>query len=87
MRNETKVKSGTLVKLINNSTNDPMYQLELWEDYYFLRDPRSMKILNETWIKESDLCIVVGSDHTGLIITTPRGQTGWIGKDKMEVVK
>lgn len=89
MMRGTKVKPGTMVKLADNLPEDPMYKLDPWEDYYYLRDPKTFKILRNVWIKTGEICIVIDSesDFTDLLIITPRGHIGWIGKEKMEVVK
>ena len=85
----TRVKPGTMVKLADNLPDDPMYNLHPWEDYYYLRDPTSLKILRNVLVKTGEICIVVNSesDFTGLLIVTPRGHLGWISKEKMEVIK
>jgi len=89
MKLETKVKPGTMVKLIDDLPDDPMYNADPWEDYYYLRDPKSLKILHDVWIKTGDVCIVMdsNSDFAGVVVFTPRGHLGWISKEKMEVVK
>jgi len=87
VKNGTRVKSGVLVKLVDGLTDDPMYQLNMWEDYFYLRDPFSLKISNRSWIKTGEICIVIRSDHSGLVVCNPRGELGWIGKEKMEVIK
>jgi hypothetical protein len=89
MKSGTKVKPGTMVKLIDELPEDPMYNSNPWEDYYYLRDPNSLKVLHSVWIKTGEICIVVDSDSsfTGLVVATPRGHLGWIGKEKMEIVK
>lgn len=89
MKLETKVKPGTMVKLIDDLSVDPMYNVSPWEDYYYLRDPKSLKILHSVWIKTGEVCIVVDSDSdfTGVVVFTPRGHLGWISKEKMEIVK
>jgi hypothetical protein len=89
MKSGTKVKPGTMVKLIDDLSVDPMYNMSPWEDYYYLRDPKSLKILYSVWIKTGEVCIVVDSDSdfTGVVVFTPRGHLGWINKEKMEIVK
>lgn len=88
MNKGTKVKNGTLVKLIDELLHDPKYQLTLWDDeYYFLREPKTFKLEKNIWIKKNELCMVVNQDYAGLIVLNRRGQVGWIGKDKMEIVK
>lgn len=89
MKIETKVKPGTMVKLVESLSDDPMYNQYPWEDYYYLRDPKSLKILHNVWIKTGEVCIVVesDSDFIGVVVFTPRGHLGWIGKEKMEVIK
>jgi hypothetical protein len=67
--------------------DDPMYQTSLWEtDLHFLRDPFTLKI-SDVWIEQKDLCVVVDQDTAGVVILTPRGNVGWIGKERMEIVK
>lgn len=87
MKRGTNVKPGTLVKLIDGLSDDPMYQTQDWEDYYYLRDPASLKVSNRSWVKTGEVNIVIESDHSGLVICNTRGQIGWIGKEKMEVIK
>lgn len=87
MKSGTKIKPGTLVKLIDEMPGDPMYQTNMWEDYYYLRDAASFKMSRSAWIKTGEVSLVIGSDHSGIIICNPRGQVGWISKEKMEVVK
>jgi hypothetical protein len=87
MLKSTKVKLGAMVTLAKGLPDDPMYQTSLWEaDLHFLRDPFTLKISN-VWIEQNDLCIVVGQDASGFTILTPRGCVGWIGKERMEVIK
>jgi len=83
----TSVKPGTLVKLIDGLPDDPMYQTQDWEDYYYLRDPTSLKISDRSWVKTGEINIVIESNYSGLVICNARGQVGWIGKNKMEVIK
>jgi hypothetical protein len=67
--------------------DDPMYQTSLWEtDLHFLRDPFTLKI-SDVWIEQKDLCVVVDQDTAGVVVLTPRGNVGWIGKERMEIVK
>lgn len=87
MLNATKVKIGSLVTLAKNLKDDPKYQISMWEsDYHFLRDPFSLKISN-SWIEYGDICITVKQDSSNIMILTPRGCLGWIGKERMEIVK
>lgn len=87
MLKKTKVKKGTLVSLAKNLPDDPRYQTSLWEtDLHYLRDPFTLKISN-VWIEQNDLCVVVDQDESGVVILTPRGNLGWIGKERMEIVK
>jgi hypothetical protein len=66
-----------------------MYNAGPWEDYYYLRDPRSLKILHNVWIKTGEICIVLETlaNSTGISVVTPRGHVGWIGKEKLEIIK
>jgi len=83
----TKVKPGTLVMLAKDLKDDPKYQISLWEnDYHFLRDPFSLKISN-VWVQRGDVCVVIKQDYSGITILIPRGHIGWIGKERMEVIK
>ena len=87
MLKKTKVKKGVLVSLAKNLPDDPMYQTSLWEtDLHFLRDPFTLKI-SGVWIDKGDVCIVIEQDSSGVIILTPRGEIGWIGKERMEIVR
>jgi len=82
----TKIKRGSLVTLIKDLKDDPKYQVSMWEmDHYFLRDRFSLKISN-VWIKQGDICIAIDQDYSGIVVLTPRGMVGWIGKEKMEIV-
>jgi len=82
-----KVKKGTLVALSEDVNANLKYQFPLWDsDFYFLRDPFSMKISN-SWIKFGDICIVVDQDKSKIMVLTPRGGVGWISKEKMEIIK
>ena len=84
----TKVKVGSLVKIMDDVADDPMYQLKFWEeDKFFLRDPNNMSVLREVWISPGEVCTVVGQHSHGLVILTPRSHVGWIGKETMEIVK
>jgi len=83
----TKVKQGCLVTIAKDLNDDPKYQISIWEqDYHFLRDPFSLKISN-VWIKQGDICMVIEQDYSGITVLTPRGHIGWIGKERMEVIK
>ncbi len=76
-----------MVKIIDDLPDDPKYQLDLLRyDFYFLRDPKQFSILN-VWIKQGEICIVVDQDFFGVVVLTPRGHIGWIGKEKMEILK
>ena len=90
MKRWTKVKKGTLIKLIDDLSDDPAYknQLKFWEneDAHFLRDPDTHKIIN-VWIMQGEVCIVLDQDRFGLKILTPRKQVGWIGKERVEVIR
>jgi len=87
MLNGTKVKRGSLVQLKKDLNEDPKYQISMWEpDYHFLRDPFSLKLTN-VWIQPGDVCVVVEQDYTGLVVLTPRGNVGWIGKERLEIIK
>ena len=87
MKKTTRVKPGSMVKLIEGLRPDTLHQTSFWEeDLYFLRDPDTFKITN-TWVTFGEISIVVSQDPEGLLIMTPRGHTGWIGKEKMEVVR
>lgn len=87
MRRTTKIKKGLLVSLCRDLPDDPRYQTSLWEsDLHYLRDPYTLKISN-VWIDKDDLCIVIDQDSSGLVILTPRGLLGWIGKERMELVR
>ena len=87
MLKKTKVKIGSMVMLAKGLPDDPMYQTSLWEtDLHFLRDPFTLKI-SDVWIEQNDLCIVVDQDAAGVVILTPRGKVGWIGKERMEIVR
>jgi hypothetical protein len=87
MLKKTKVKIGSMVMLAKGLPDDPMYQTSLWEtDLHFLRDPFTLKI-SDVWIEQKDLCVVVDQDTAGVVILTPRGNVGWIGKERMEIVK
>lgn len=66
---------------------DPRYQTAFWDnDAHFLRDPDTMQ-LSKRWISGGEVCLVVGQDLDGLVVLNPRSQVGWIGKERMEVVK
>lgn len=76
-----------MVMLAKGLPDDPMYQTSLWEtDLHFLRDPFTLKI-SDVWIEQKDLCVVVDQDTAGVVVLTPRGNVGWIGKERMEIVK
>jgi len=89
VKKETKVKPGTLVKIRAGLEDDPKYQRNPWNDdaRYFLRDPETLGMLPDTWAVPGEPCIVVDQDLIGVVILTPRGKIGWIGKEKVEVVK
>jgi len=87
MLKRTKVKVGSMIMLAKDLPDDPMYQTSLWEtDLHFLRDPYTLKI-SKVWINKGDVCIVIEQDSSGFIVLTPRGSIGWIGKERMEIVK
>jgi hypothetical protein len=77
---------GSLVTLIDEIIKTQQ-QVSMWKlDCYFLRDPFSLNI-SKSWIKKGDICMVIDQDDTCILILTPRGNTGWIAKEKMEIVK
>jgi len=87
MLRRTKVKIGSMVVLAKGLPDDPMYQTSLWEtDLHFLRDPFTLKI-SGVWIEQRDICIVIDRIGTGFVLLTPRGEIGWIGKERMEIVR
>jgi len=91
MLNGMKIKRGSLVQLKKDLglflNENSKYQISMWEmDHYFLRDRFSLKLIN-AWVQPDDVCIVVKQDHTGLVILNPRGNVGWIGKERLEIIK
>lgn len=92
MKTTTSVKPGSMVQLINDLTYDPMYNTRIgpgWEDFYFLRDQKSGKIMNGAWIKAGEICLVISGEPYSpeLVILSPRGHVGCIGKEKLEFIK
>jgi len=88
MKRETKIKSGTLVRLSLDLRDKDMFGSFVWAtEKYFLRDEHNKTIVTNICVQPNDLCIVIRSDRDSILIATPKGNTGWINKSKMEIVK
>lgn len=82
------MKPGDLVRLRDDPDNYYDWKtLSTGLSGYYLREPKTMNLLKDRTFTSKDICLVIRVDRiTMMLVLTPRGQTGLIHVNKLEVV-